>query len=68
MQTFKGIVIVRGKDSFVQTNDPSVQQKIYPLGKGKYKNNEEIEFQLIPHNSESDEQVEYIARKMLKTI
>jgi hypothetical protein len=68
MKIFKGTVIIRGKDSFVITNDRSVQQKVYPLGKGDYKENEEIEFELIPHNSESDEQVEYIARKTLKTI
>ena len=68
MKIFKGIIIMRGNHPFVVTDDSFIQQKVYPLGKGDYKENEEIEFELIPHNSESDEQVEYIARKILKTI
>ncbi len=68
MKIFKGTVMIVGEDPFVVTDDRSVQQKVYPLGKGIYKENDEIEFTLIPHYSESDEQVEYIARKTLKTI
>ena len=65
---FTGTVIKRGNDYFVITKDQRISQKVYPLRKGIYSENQEIDFELIPINSESDEQIEYIARPVLTTL
>lgn len=62
---FTGTIIKRGNDYFVITEDRRVSQKVYPLYKGSYSENKEIDFEIIPINSESDEQTEYIARPVL---
>jgi len=67
---FQGVVIKRQNDFFVQTNDERVKQKVYPLSSYSTAiEGETIDFKLIPNNSESDEQIEYIARRInLKTV
>ena len=62
---FQGVVIKRQNDFFVQTNDERVKQKVYPISNNSTTTEgETIDFELIPNNSESDEQVEYIARRI----
>jgi hypothetical protein len=62
---FTGTVMKLDDDFFVVTKDERVKQKVYPLYKGMYFDNQELEFELIPNNLESDEQVEYTARPTL---
>lgn len=65
---YTGNVIKRGNYFFVIGKDIKLSENVYPLSKGIYSENQEIEFELIPHNSESDEQIEYIARPISKTL
>lgn len=65
----QGIVIKRGNDFFIQTKDERVKQKVYPLSYGcKATEGDTVNFELIPNNSELDEQVEYTARINLKIV
>lgn len=65
-QIFKGILcdVKPSGEMFVKTEDKRVTQKIYRISNDSYVMNNELEFELIPINTdrESDEQIEYIAR------
>ena len=63
---FKGNITLKDGIFYIQTKDDSLTQKIYLVSvytqPHEVDRSKEYEFVLIPNNSESDEQVEYIAR------
>lgn len=67
---FTGTVVKRADNDFIViTEDERVKQKIYPLSYySTATDGDIIDFELIPNNSESDEQIEYIARKLFKIV
>ena len=65
---YRGKIVNIGNSYFVHVINASIKQKIYPLSNLSAINildsqdSKFVKVELIPNNSESDEQVEYIAR------
>lgn len=62
----KGFITFKGGEFWITTNNESVRQKTYLVSVNTQPKvvdrKKEYDFEIIPNNSESDEQVEYIAR------
>lgn len=65
---YRGEIVNIGNSYFVHVIDAPIKQKVYPLSSLSAmkildsQDSKFVEVELIPNNSESDEQVEYTAR------